>query len=623
MANADGLEPVTTTAAAPTSAVRATGPAGLAMRTRWLIGGGVAAVAVVAAVGAALVLSARPVPEAEKYIPGNAVIVGELRLDLPGDQFQKVGNLLAHFPGFADQSTLSAKLDESLDRLAKGATNGTTDYTTNLKPWLTGPTFVGILPGAATGEAGGTSPAPTGTAGSGPSAAASADGVIVATTDGTATCTSVIQGGTSQSIPQGTLLVSAGGDMACFIDGKFGLVGTPAGVKAALAAHAGGTGIDHDARYAKARDSLGGDRLATVYVSGAASALMQSAEASLPASLPISLPTAASLPDWLIAGVRAEDDALVTDVLVAPGSAGTSGSAGPAQTSLPTLPPAHESDIAGFMPGNTVLLGETHGAGVAAQNAIAVLRSDPDFQAEASELDAALGLAGGAEGVVGWISDAGVVAIPQSTTPAAGAGPGLDVGLVLVATDDATAAAKEQQLKSLLSVVALSAGGNAQDESVDGATVTTIDLGDLSTLIGSSGAASQLGGLTIPPNLDITLTLAVRGRLVLLGGDDGFARDVLGAQAGLTLADDAVYKRSLTYGSASNLGQVYVAGASVRDLVSRLLPADQQARWQADILPYATPIDAALLTTTVDNGVAHVKLVIAVSTPAATAGATP
>lgn len=593
-------------------------------RTRWLIGGGVAVAAFVIAVAAALLLSSRQVPEAMKYVPGDSVLVGELRLDLPGDQLQHVGNLLSHFPGFKDQSTLPAKIDETLNRLVSDASNGKTDYTTKVKPWLAGPTFVGILPIPA-GSAPATS-APVASPASSPTGQpsfGSADGVIVATTDGTATCDSAITGGTTRSIPQGSMLVSASGDMACFMDGKFGLLGTPAGVEAALAAHAAGTGIDRDVQYGKARDTLGGDRLATLYVSGAAAQLMQAAEASLPTTLPISLPTTpGSLPQWLITGVRAEDDALVSDVWVAPAAPGAGASPTVVGSPLPTLPPPHSSAIAGFLPGNTVALAELHGVGIEAQAALAAIRSDPQFESAASQLDAALGVAGGPDGVVGWISDAGVVAIPQSGTPAAGAAPGLDVGLVLVATDEATATAKATQLKSLLSLAALSGGGSVDDVDVGGTTVTTIDLGDLSSLVGQAGGGS-LGGVTIPADLHVKLSLAVRGKLVLLGGDDGFARDVLQVDAGSTLADQDAYKRSLDRASASNLGQVYVAGDSLRQLIGQFLPADQQARWQADFLPYAQPIDAILLTSTIENGLSHSRIVVTVSTPAATPGTSP
>ena len=68
----------------------------------------------------------------------------KLRLDLPGDQRQKLGNFLANFPGFKDQSQLEPKLDEALDRLVRSATNGKPDYTTKIKPWFGGQIVVGI-----------------------------------------------------------------------------------------------------------------------------------------------------------------------------------------------------------------------------------------------------------------------------------------------------------------------------------------------------------------------------------------------------------------------------------------------------------------------------------------------
>src|SRR5258706_5020945 len=88
-------------------------------RMRWAIGIGVAALAVAVAIGAFIVLGSRPAPEALKYIPADASLVAEIRMDLPGDQLQKLGTLLSHFPGFADQSTLPAKIDESLSRLVQ------------------------------------------------------------------------------------------------------------------------------------------------------------------------------------------------------------------------------------------------------------------------------------------------------------------------------------------------------------------------------------------------------------------------------------------------------------------------------------------------------------------------
>src|SRR5689334_7344397 len=112
-------------------------------RTRWAIGLGVAGLAVAVAIGAFVVLGSRPAPEALKYIPADAAVVAEIRMDLPGDQLQKLGTFLAHFPGFLDQATLPDKIDESLSRLVGQASKGV-DYRTDLKPWLSGPAFVAL-----------------------------------------------------------------------------------------------------------------------------------------------------------------------------------------------------------------------------------------------------------------------------------------------------------------------------------------------------------------------------------------------------------------------------------------------------------------------------------------------
>src|SRR6185369_13514937 len=128
------------TGAAAATAVAATS------RRRWLIAGGVAVVAIAAVIAGVILLGSRPSPEALRYIPADSVVVGELRLDLPGDQLEKVGNLLAHFPGFKDQSSLPQKLDELLGRLVQSATTGGADYGADVKPWLAGPLFFGVRP---------------------------------------------------------------------------------------------------------------------------------------------------------------------------------------------------------------------------------------------------------------------------------------------------------------------------------------------------------------------------------------------------------------------------------------------------------------------------------------------
>ena len=72
------------------------------------------------------------------YVPADSVAYGELRLDLPGDQRQEVGEFLSKFPGFADQAALETKLDEVLDRLLSESTDGKQTYSRDIKPWFDG-----------------------------------------------------------------------------------------------------------------------------------------------------------------------------------------------------------------------------------------------------------------------------------------------------------------------------------------------------------------------------------------------------------------------------------------------------------------------------------------------------
>ena len=102
--------PAVDVSASPESPVAA-GPAGPATgvggsRARWLIGGGIAIAAVAALLLAAALVGARPLPEVFTYLPADSAVVVELRPELPGDQRQHLGNFLAHFPGFADQTIL-------------------------------------------------------------------------------------------------------------------------------------------------------------------------------------------------------------------------------------------------------------------------------------------------------------------------------------------------------------------------------------------------------------------------------------------------------------------------------------------------------------------------------------
>ena len=77
----------------------------------------VALIVGVTAIATLSLTGSSPTSTVAGYVPADSVAYGELRLDLPGDQRQEVGEFLSKFPGFADQAALETKLDEVLDRL--------------------------------------------------------------------------------------------------------------------------------------------------------------------------------------------------------------------------------------------------------------------------------------------------------------------------------------------------------------------------------------------------------------------------------------------------------------------------------------------------------------------------
>ena len=566
------------TAPAPTVPT-ATSP-GASNRTRWIVGLGVAGLAVAIGIGAFLLLGSRPTPEALKYIPGDVAAVAEVCMDLPGDQMQKLGNLLANFPGFLDQATLPDKLDEALTRVLSNVSSGEVDYRVDIKPWLNGPAFIGIRS------------APSGQDAEGPEHA-----LVSATTNGAVTCASALEGRpiTHETYRGLELSIAATDDLACVVDGRQALLGDTQSVKAGLDAKADGSGVDRVERYRAARAALAGDQLATLYLDGTVVRGMVPDGGELPfPSIPGLGDLAANIPDWTITGVRAEDDALVVDTVTAPLPSATGGA------SLLPLPPAHDSVLAGLLPANTVFFVENQATGVALQNLLAQLRSVP-------ELDAPLGMLegmGGAGELVGWVEDAGIAVINGPTTPT--------VGVLLVASDVEAAASRVASIRGLLAFAGLGEGIEVTETTVAGVPVTTVRISDVGSLI----PPEELPG-GVPPDAvsEISFSLAAKGRVIYLGIGDQVMNALLSVEQGASLAAQAVYQQSTARALDGSRTSAYVDVRSIVDLAESLMPQDVRQPWEADVRPYVAPIRAVSFSMSSDASSARSRLVISVGQP--------
>jgi hypothetical protein len=589
-------ESPTATAAGPQSgsamALIMAGGAGRAAtagsRLRWVLALGVVALAAIVAVGAIVVLGSKPTPPALTYIPADAMVVVELRPDLPGDQVQKLGNLLAHFPGFRDQATLPDKLDQALSRLVSQGSKGSVDYVTDLKPWLSGPAFVAVRQPA---EASAADPS------------AFKRGLASLTTAGAVSCDAPFkdQSVTHESFKGFDLFESDGS--ACVLDGHQALVGDTQSVKDALDAHAAGSGLDRSATYQKARAAAKGDQLATVYVNGSAyasfSAGLLQGLGTKPGAPLMPAGFMPAFPEWAIATLRAEDDAVVLDAFAgAPLPASPGASAGP---SMLPLPAAHPSELIALAPTNTVAFIEAQGAGVSLQNLLTQLRTMPELAQPLQMLDGA----GGAGQLIGWIQDAGILVVNAPDGPTG--------GVLLAAPDEATATQRVATLTGLLALAGMGGNGvESRQSTVGGVQVTTITITDIASLV----PPGQLPpGVDVPANAKVEFSIAAKGKVVVLGAGEAFMNAVLTVQSGSGLVDQAAYKHATARALSGSSFTAYVAVRDIVAMAEKMLPQSETAKWDSDMKPYLAPFEAISITSAPESGGVHARYTISVSNP--------
>jgi hypothetical protein len=558
---APDLQPVTVAGTAATGA----------SRTRWLVGGGVAVAAVAAIALAASFLAASPLPDVLKYLPADSAIVVELRPELPGDQRQHLGNLLAHFPGFEDQSTLNAKLDEVFDRITREASAGQVDYATRIKPLLAGPMAVSVTADAMTDMMSGSA----------------AEGILfVATTDGSATCASIFGSTDHGDTHRGVDIESIAGDVGCAIHERYLLVGSVDSIGAGLDARLDGKGVDGSSTYRAARSKLEGDQLGSVFLDGdPIIALIEETAGGLG--------SAAQLPEgfWLIQGFRVTDDALVFDAYTA-----ATGSMLP--SGAPTSAPASESRFASALPADTLAYVEYHGLGVTVEQALAALGAQPGSDEVLQGLEDALSTLGGTDNLSGWIEDAGIAVLP--------AGDAFGGAVLVRGTDAETATARVTQIRNLLVLASTGTDITVTDSEHDGVTITTVDLGDLSSLLGIAvpqGAADS-GRLE--------LAFAARDDLVVIGVGDGVVERILDVEAGSSLATSATYGRVIEIAGRKNDLQVFIALDATLSFVEGFLPPDVLALWGTEFKPYLDHLAGVAMTSVNSSSGAHIRGVLTV-----------
>jgi hypothetical protein len=515
-------------------------------RFRWAVAGAIVVIVALATTAGAFVLSGAAGAKSltAGVAPRNSIFFMEVRTDLPGDQRTKLAGFMSHFPGFQDRAQFDNGLDELLNMLT-GKVSPDLRYTSAFKPWAEGEISIAIGDLGSVDSSGasacatpsidpsqGVSGGLKGVLG-GVSFTRAPNAVAIFALKDRAGAETWITGElsrqklttTSQDYAGSKLYTVGTGVMqgAYALTDQDLLLGTVMGVKAALDTRTGGSLADNP-DYQAAMKSLSGDSLARFYVDGRAigrqaldsyepvmCGVMGVTGATRPAFDP------AALPAWIAGAVRAESDRIVVDVAMP-------------QTATTNLG-NHVSRIASSLPGNTVGVVEVHSLGRAVDTGIAALESmAPVPGLDAGSIDgvkSALSLVGG----VGWIGDGAAVVTQDGST--------FDGGVVVEATDAATARSKVAMIGSLVGLSGVATGLKTHAETYKGQTITVV-----SVPAGTSNGPLQLA-------------IAAKDNLIVVGYTDAFVKGVLDTTPASSLASQADYSTAIGASGAANEASVY------------------------------------------------------------------
>ena len=550
-------------------------------RARWGIALLVTALIVGVGVGAYVLLSGqRAGSSVVGYVPDQSVAYGELRLDLPGDQRQKLGEFLSKFPGFRDQSTLDVKLDDVFDRAVRAMTGDQQDWTTKIEPWF----------GGQLGFSMGSMPDPEDPETARFLLVASVKDVNLARTwiddvvaqSGEELATEAY-GGTELRLSSAEGPVRGG---YAFANDKVLLIGDESSLRTAV--DTGGNGAFEDnERYRAASGALTGDGLGFLYIDMSQYVAYTQSLGEEMGGMPDSMTGIMEqlTPDWVVMQLQARGDAIAIEAL------------------LPHMPIGPDANRAGalaqHLPPETLYLQESHDYGATLREMIALFRTEPELEEAFTQIDDALAIVGGEEGLLGWMGDAGM-AVARN-------GDGIHGGLVFTPTDRAEAERLLGTLRSFAQLGGAQAGIQIRDEEHNGTTVTILDAGDIGDLL-SMGMGMGMGGSAgLPPGTvpegRAEIAWATTDDVVVIGVGPSFVRAVLDAGPGPSLAENARYQALIGQVGAENAGSFWLDLTGIRELAEQFAAAepDGLGEYEREYKPYLLPLDAIVSANRVDG----------------------
>ncbi len=535
---------------------------------RWILA--LVGVVIVAAASFVIVslVGGRPAESsAMGYMPESTVMYSEIRLDLPGDQRQKLASFMKAFPGFSDPSAIEPKIDDIFDRLVRAATKDQQTWTSDIKPWFGGQIAIGAGapsdPTAGSGMSGGTDSLVAVTI----SDRAKTIAWLMKSDAGSGTVT------LNRSVYAGADLFEVGASkFAIAVNDQVLLGGSTATVKAALDTGGKGT-LAGTADLKAALATVDKDYVAfgVVRIRTYADAVLKLLAKVHPDVLDktqIDETALALIPAWQAQTARFENDAIVASTVAPPWSIGFDGVNGP-------------SDVLAHIPAKTFLYGEVHDAGPTVTAILARFRALDEAKVAFAQVDQVLSLVGGGESAYGWWGDTALVVTPTADGTIGG-------GLVIHPRDAAVADRFFSTLNGYIALAGSSSGITSRTEDHNGTRITILDL----------SAVPGMGSAKLPPGYKPEFAWATNADVAVIGYGSNFVKAVLDTRPGSSLADGARFKALLGRVGAENTGLAFLDLAAIRSMIEPLAQAqatpDEWSRYTTDVQPYLKPIDAVI-----------------------------
>jgi hypothetical protein len=530
---------------------------------RWLIAAGATALFVVSGSGLiAFAQSGAGSGTGPIFVPADAPIYLEVRVDMPDGQDEALAQMLTAFPGFADSANFGLRVNELLDGLVSEATDGDITYSEDLAPWITGElglAITGFPDDSMTME------------GSDP------DILLGIGVSDPATATAFVDALLAEEEAEvvteeyGGYEIVGDEDMALAVTDQFVLLSNrPDLVRQSIDVLSGAEpslATDEDFAAGFARVPAG--HLASAWLDLSAFAELIRASMAMssqpgPASDMMADALLSQLPKDMTAYLAAAPNGLTLEAFIR------------AADGTP-LPAVGESELAGLFPAGTQLYVETRDLGTTVANGLDGLMTmmPPESLEEIEPLEGVLGVP--LPQVLDFIEDA---AIGGSIDEG-----GLWLGIAGEVTDEEVA---DERLERLLGLIGLMAAGDdaeldIEESEVAGTTVTTITL----------PAETSAMGVRVGD----TLSLAIADGVLLVGTGD-FVTDALTADPATSLATSEGYA-SAVEGLTPNIGLVF---ADVGAILLALDPLLSFAidDWE-DISPWLAAFDRFVATGTADE----------------------